>query len=243
MKLLVCSDAHGNLRALDVVLDAYRELLPCGFLFLGDAVGYGASPAECLDRLLALEGANLVMGNHDLAVLKLSERETFNADAFTALEWTVNTLHGKYDDHLVDRFDMTVECSEYLAAHGSPLFPDDFSYLTSIYGAEKVFQKRDFSLCFVGHTHVPMVYNHIGGQKSPEPGKPFTLDPSGRYIINPGSVGQPRDGDKRASFMILDTAEGTVTLHRLEYDIEAAAKDILEAGLPERFAERLFMGR
>ena len=243
MKLLICSDVHGNIRALDAVLDAYRDFLPCGFLFLGDAVGYGAHPRECLDRLLALPGASLVMGNHDLAVLSLNERKTFNTDAFTALEWTVNRLDGKYNDPLVKNFEMLIEDSEYLAAHGSPLFPEEFPYLTTIYETEKVFQKFDFSLCFVGHTHVPMVYTYIGGPKSPEPGKPFALDPSGRYIINPGSVGQPRDGDNRASFMILDPDEGTVTLHRLVYNIEAEAKDIKAAGLPERFAERLFRGR
>lgn len=242
MKLLVCSDVHGNIRALDAVLDAYSDLLPCGFLFLGDAVGYGAHPDQCLDRLLAISGARLVMGNHDRAILDLTYTAAFNAKATTAIEWTVDRLKGKYDDSLADRFEMTVECDEYLAAHGSPLYPEEFFYIDSIYPAERVFQKFDFSLCFVGHTHVPIVYNQIGGPKRPKPGKPFDLDPSGRYIINPGSVGQPRDRDNRASFMVFDPDEGTVTLHRREYDIEAEAKNIIEAGLPERSAERLFTG-
>jgi diadenosine tetraphosphatase ApaH/serine/threonine PP2A family protein phosphatase len=242
VKVFVCSDVHGNLRALDAVLAAFSDIYPCRFLFLGDAVGYGAHPAECLDRLLAVPGGRLVMGNHDLAVLKLSERKTFNADAFTALEWTVDRLGGKYDASLVDKFEILIRGDDYFAAHGSPVFPDDFQYLTSAYQAEKVFQESEFSVCFVGHTHIPMVYTNIGGPKSLEPGKPFALDPSGRYIINPGSVGQPRDGDKRASFLVFDLDEKTVTLHRLDYDIEAEAKDIKDAGLPVRLAERLFKG-
>jgi diadenosine tetraphosphatase ApaH/serine/threonine PP2A family protein phosphatase len=242
VKLFVCSDAHGNVRALDAVLAAYMEYSPCRMLFLGDAVGYGAHPGECLDRLLALPHSNLVMGNHEQAVLDLSQKESFNSDAIAAIEWTVKELKGKYNDPLVRKFDLTVECGEFFAAHGSPIQPEEFHYIFSVLDAEKVFQRFDFSLCFVGHTHLPLVYTHIGGPKSLEPGEPFALDPSDRYIINPGSVGQPRDGDNRASFLIFDPDERTVTLHRCEYDIGAAAKDIIEAGLPERFAERLFTG-
>ena len=115
MNLLVCSDVHGNVRALDAMLAAYREFSPCRLLFLGDAVGYGAHPAACLDRLLALPRSSYVMGNHDWAILDVSEKDTFNSDAFNAIEWTVNELKGRYNDSLVKRFDMTVECGEFLA--------------------------------------------------------------------------------------------------------------------------------
>jgi diadenosine tetraphosphatase ApaH/serine/threonine PP2A family protein phosphatase len=243
VKLLVCSDVHGNVRALDAVLEVYREISPCGLLFLGDAVGYGAHPEACLDRLLALPRARLAMGNHDWAVLDLSERESFNDDALTAIEWTVSRLAGRYKEAFTRKFELRVETEDFLASHGSPLHPEEFTYIFSIYDAEDAFMAFDFSVCFVGHTHVPIVYNHIGGPKSLEPGKPFALDPSDRYIINPGSIGQPRDGDNRASFLIFDPGERIVTLHRLEYDIEAEAKDILDAGLPARFADRLFRGR
>lgn len=243
MKLFVCSDVHGNLRALDAVLSVYREHYPCRFLFLGDAVGYGAHPGECLDRLLAVPGGRLVMGNHDMAVLDRREKSSFNANAKRAIDWTIEKLAGKYDDSIYDRFELTVEGDGYLAAHGSPRYPREFTYVTDLLIAEKVFQKFDFSLCFVGHTHLPIVYTYIGGPKSLKTGETFALDPSGRYIVNPGSVGQPRDGDKRASFLIFDLDEKTITLHRLEYDIEAEAKDIKDAGLPVRFAERLFKGR
>ena len=242
MKLFICSDVHGNVRALDAVLAAYREISPCRLLFLGDAVGYGAHPDACLDRLLALPRASHVMGNHDWAVLDSSEREHFNREASAAMEWTVDILGGKYNDSFVKRFDLTVENSEFRAAHGSPVRPEEFSYIFSSLQAEEVFMAFDFSLCFVGHTHIPLVYTYMSGPKSLEPGKPFALDPSDRFIINPGSVGQPRDGDNRASFMIFDPDERTVTLHRREYDVEAEAADIIGAGLPKWFAERLSSG-
>jgi diadenosine tetraphosphatase ApaH/serine/threonine PP2A family protein phosphatase len=218
MKMFVCSDVHGNVRALDAVLAAYREISPCRLLFLGDAVGYGAHPDACLDRLLALPRSSYIMGNHDLAVLDLSEREHFHREASTAIEWTVNTLKGKYDDSYAKKFELTIENSEFRAAHGSPVDPGEFPYI------------------------FPLVYTYMSGPKSLEPGNPFALDPSDRFIINPGSVGQPRDGDNRASFMIFDPDERTVTLHRREYDIEAEANDIIGAGLPEWFARRLFSG-
>ena len=242
MKMFVCSDVHGNVRAFDAVLTAYREISPCRLLFLGDAVGYGAHPGACIDRLLALPRSSRIMGNHDWAVLDVREKESFHREAFSAIEWTVNTLKGKYNDSFVKKFELTVENREFRAAHGSPVHPEEFPYIFSVIHAEKVFSSCDFSLCFVGHTHVPLVYTYSSGPKSLEPGKPFPLDPSDRHIINPGSVGQPRDGDNRASFMIFDPEERTITLHRCEYDIEAEANDIVDAGLPEWFAERLFSG-
>jgi diadenosine tetraphosphatase ApaH/serine/threonine PP2A family protein phosphatase len=241
MKLFVCSDVHGNVRAFDAVLAAYREISPCRLLFLGDVVGYGAHPDACLDRLLALPRANLIIGNHDWAILDPQEREHFHREASDAIEWTFKTLKGKYNDALVKKFGLTIENSEFMAAHGSPINPEEFTYVT-VMNSEEVFMAFDFSICFVGHTHVPLVYTHLSGPKSLEPGKPFALDPSDRFIINPGSVGQPRDGDNRASFMIFDPDEGTVTLHRREYDVWAEADDIIEAGLPEWFGKRLISG-
>jgi diadenosine tetraphosphatase ApaH/serine/threonine PP2A family protein phosphatase len=242
MKTIVCSDVHANLRAFDAVLEVYREISPCRFLFLGDAVGYGAHPAACLDRLLALPRSRLLLGNHDWAVLDLSETEHFNDFASTAIEWTVRELKGKYNDALIKRFELTVEEKGYLAAHGSPVMPEEFNYIFSPGAAEEAFERLDFDLCFVGHTHIPIVYTYSSGPKSLEPGEPLALDPSDRYIINPGSVGQPRDGDNRASVLVFDPDAGTVTLFRREYDIEAEAADIIAAGLPGMSAERLFTG-
>jgi diadenosine tetraphosphatase ApaH/serine/threonine PP2A family protein phosphatase len=242
MKVFICSDVHGNVRALDAALAAYREFSPCRLLFLGDAVGYGAHPDACLDRLLALPRARYLLGNHDWALLDTKEKENFHREAFTAIQWTIDTLDGKYNDAIIRKFELTIEDSEFIAAHGSPLNPEEFPYIFSILHAEDVFRSMDFSLCFVGHTHVPLVYTYSSGPKSLEPGEPFILDTSDRYIINPGSVGQPRDGDNRASFMVFDPDEKSVTLLRREYDIEAAADDIISAGLPNWFADRLFSG-
>ena len=131
MKIFICSDVHGNVRALDAVLAAYREVSPCRLLFLGDAVGYGAHPDACLDRLLVLPRSSYIMGNHDWAVIDLSEREHFHREASTAIEWTVNALKGKYDDSIVKKFEMAVENREFRAAHGSPGHPEEFPYIFS----------------------------------------------------------------------------------------------------------------
>ena len=243
MKILVCSDVHGNMSALDAVLEYHESAGPCRMLFLGDAVGYGAHPDECLDRLLAVRNATMILGNHDNVVLDLAGEKTFHEGAATAIEWTVGILAGRYDKAIRERFRLIVEEDMFTASHGSPFLPGEFTYVLSYITSEEAFRECDFSLCFTGHTHVPMVYTYSSGPKSLDEGKPFALDPSDRYIINPGSVGQPRDGDNRASFIIFDPEAGSVVLRRLEYDIESEARDIRKAGLPEWFADRLHKGR
>lgn len=242
MKVFVCSDVHGNIRALDAVLAVYREHAPCRFLFLGDAIGYGAHPDACLDRLLALPRAQYLIGNHEWALLDREERLFLNDIAAQAIAWTEETLRGRYDEVLLRLFQVRVEDPRFIAAHASPDDSEAWPYLFTEYSAQPVFEKLDFDLCFVGHTHVPAVYTYSGGPKWLDPEFPFRLRPSDRYIVNPGSVGQPRDGDPRASCCVYDPDEGTVTLFRREYDVEAEADDMIAAGLPVFLARRLFAG-
>lgn len=242
MKVFVCSDVHGNVRALDAVLAVYREHAPCRLLFLGDAIGYGAHPDACLDRLLALPRAQHLLGNHEWALLDSDERVWLNDIAAEAIAWTERTLGGRYNDALLRLFRLTVTDPSFTAAHASPFQPEEWPYLHSEYSAQPVFEKVDFDLCFVGHTHIPVVYTYCGGPKSLEPETPFLLAPSDRYIVNPGSVGQPRDGDRRASCCVFDPEERTVTLYRREYDAGAEADDMIAAGLPRYLAERLYSG-
>lgn len=242
MKVFVCSDVHGNMRALDAVLGVYREHAPARLLFLGDAIGYGAHPDACLDRLLNLPRARYLLGNHEWALLDRDERVFLNDAAASAIAWTEQALGGRYNDALLRLFHLRVEDPRFIAAHASPREPSEWPYLHSEYSARPVFEAVDFELCFVGHTHIPVVYTYSGGPRSLEPEVPFRLDPSDRYIVNPGSVGQPRDGDPRASCCLFDPVERTVTLYRREYDIGAEARDIVAAGLPRFLAERLFSG-
>ena len=242
MKVLVCSDIHGNIRALEAVLAVYRKIYPCEFIFLGDAIGYGAHPDAVPDRILNLPRAVLLKGNHEQAFFDEREREEMNVLASSAIQWTEHMMGDRYDDVLMDRLQREYSDDRLIAALASPAESDGWPYIYSESSAEAVFYKIYFELCFIGHTHVPMVYTFNGGMKNIDPGEPLLLDPGERYIINPGSVGQPRDWDPRASFCVYDDEARTVTLHRREYDVEAEAEDIKKAGLPEYFGDRLLKG-
>lgn len=242
MRTFVISDVHGNIRALDAVLGVYRDISPCELLFLGDAVGYGAHPDACLDRLSALPRSTLIMGNHEWALFDPEEKMNFNELAAQAVDWSKTRLRDQHEAWILREFRIIVRRSEYCAAHASPEESSPWEYIYTESAAARIFRALDFSICFLGHTHVPMVYTYKGGPKSLEPGKPFPLDPSDRYIVNPGSVGQPRDRDHRASCLVWDGDASEITLHRVEYDVEAEAKDIEDAGLPHFFAERLKIG-
>jgi predicted phosphodiesterase len=242
LKIFICSDIHGNVRALNAVLFVYREQYPCEFLFLGDCVGYGAHPDACLDVILNLPRSRLILGNHDSALLRVSERGGLNEIAAEAIRWSETMLGGAYDDSIRRRFTLEHEDAHCLAVHASPYHPDEWPYVLSALEAEQAFFAREFGVCFVGHTHAPAAYLFGRGEQAIRERTPFSLEAGGRYLINPGSVGQPRDGDPRAACCMFDTEAGTVTLHRCAYDVEAEARDIIDAGLPKYLAERLRYG-
>jgi diadenosine tetraphosphatase ApaH/serine/threonine PP2A family protein phosphatase len=242
LKVFVCSDVHGNIRALNAAMSIYRREYPCEFLFLGDAVGYGAHPDACLDVVLGLPRAGLVLGNHDAAALPETGKPDMNSVAVEAIEWTGRRLDERYREAIRRRFRLTVEREGFIGAHGSPFRPEEWTYLVSPLEAEQAFFAGGFRVCFVGHTHTPAAFAFGRGEIPFVEGEPVALEPGERYIFNPGSVGQPRDRDPRAACLVYDEEAGTVTLRRCEYDIEAEAKDIVAAGLPAILAERLFVG-
>ncbi len=242
MKVFVCSDVHGNARALQAVLAVYRAEYPCDFLFLGDVVGYGAHPDACLDVLLNLPRARLILGNHDAALLDRRLRADLNDIAAEAIGWSERMLPRDYIDAIRRRFAMQHEHPEYFAVHSSPSHPEEWPYIFCEMDADTAFRARDFALCFVGHTHVPALYGFDGGETILSEGEPLRLEPRNRYVVNPGSAGQPRDGDPRASCCVLDTDAGTITLHRCEYDVAAEAQDIYDAALPRYLGQRLLHG-
>ena len=242
MKIFVCSDIHANLRALEAVLEVYRSIYPCSFLFLGDCIGYGSHPDDCLDRILRLSNARYVMGNHEQAFLDNRRRADMSEFAAETLNWSEGVLEGRYDEAFKERFRMKIANDLFCAVHGSPCAPEEWCYLNSSYDARDAFLSNDFHLCFVGHTHVPSVFTESSEQLFLEEGALLRLEEEKRYIVNPGSVGQPRDGNPKASFCIFDPMDGTISFHRCHYDTKGEARDIIKAGLPAYLGERLVEG-
>ncbi|HSG27293.1 MAG TPA: metallophosphoesterase, partial [Candidatus Krumholzibacterium sp.] len=183
MRLFVCSDIHGNLRAFDAVLSVYREEGPFEFLFLGDAVGYGAHPDAVLDRLLNLPRATLLLGNHEWALLERLERGDMNELAARAIAWTEVALKGRYDKDLIKRFSLSGGDGRYRADHATPMGRGYWEYIYSMYDAEEIFDNYDDRLCFIGHTHVPIVYNSKGETLQVEDGTVVPMEPGVRYVV------------------------------------------------------------
>jgi len=247
VRIAIISDVHANLAALEAVLrhaEAQKALdaLWC----LGDTVGYGPQPRECLARLRELATV-LLVGNHDLAAIGQLSTEDFNPAAAAAARWTARQLTDA-DREFIARLPQVVEEDDFTMVHGTLRWPV-WEYLYSYDAAQAHLQRQKTPFGLVGHTHVPMLV--VEDERYPygcelfylEDGATVRLNPSRRLVINPGGVGQPRDGDPRASYAIYDTEEGTVTIHRVEYDIAATQRLMAEAGLPRWLIERLALGR
>jgi len=240
MKLAIVSDIHGNLEALDTVLADLERRKPEAIFCLGDFVGYGASPNECIDRVRPLiEGA--VMGNHDDAAIGRTALEGFNHEAARAARWTTEALTREHHDYLAS-LPMQLEWHGARVVHATPSEPEAWHYVLS--PAEADFEMLHFTgpLCFIGHSHYPGTFASHGTRSLYTRQPKVTLEPGLRYIVNVGSVGQPRDGDPRAAYLTWDDATGELEHIRLEYDVEGAAARIRAAGLPAFLAERLRWG-
>lgn len=239
MRIAVLSDIHGNLVALDAVLAA---LQPYDAVWqLGDIVGYGPQPDEVVARLAA-EKAVGVRGNHDAAALGELALEDFNDDARAAVEWTADRIRPATRDWLA-QLSQRREEGQFTLVHGSPRDPT-WEYIFSLGTARPNFAAYDTLYCLVGHTHVPLVVRQDGARLEPvlpDDGDTLVLDER-RAIINPGSVGQPRDGDPRASAMVVDTGQNVVEWRRVEYSIGDVQSLMRAARLPRRLIKRLEAG-
>jgi predicted phosphodiesterase len=243
MRILIVSDIHANLIALERVI---AHAGPFDRVWcLGDVVGYGPEPNACIEKLRSFDLLCLA-GNHDWAVLDKLDLEEFNPDARRAAIWTREQLSVRNLDWLhalPERVPTQLE--KFTLIHGSPRYPI-WEYVLTPAVARLNFDHFDTPICLVGHTHVPVVYRYFANERraTAEPlieNAPLAIA-NGRMMINPGSVGQPRDGDPRSAYAMLDTDAQTLTPYRVEYDIAATQKKMEQAQLPPRLIARLSYG-
>lgn len=243
---LILSDIHANLHALRGVLKFARRRRIERFVFLGDLVGYGAQPNEVLDEVRALPNAWFIRGNHDRACAFDDGDPYFSPPARMAAAWTREHLLPHHRDFLQGLPSQMLPVAEdYVIAHGTP--GDEDAYLLQGRDALLAFQVFEGPLCFFGHTHLPGLFELEASEgllafHPLKAGEWRSLRPGCRYLINPGSVGQPRDRDPRLSFLAYDRRRRRVKLHRLEYDHAGAAAEIRAAGLHPALADRLAIG-
>lgn len=239
MRYLILSDIHANRAALDAVLaDASGQY--DGILNLGDVVGYGPDPNYVADVCRTFS-APTVRGNHDKAAVGLIDLEWFNAAARASAEWTSRTLTSENAAWLAGLPSGPVHIDGFSLVHGSPV--DEDEYITGGPEAREAAAGSDANLSFFGHTHVQGGFevHRTGGVRMVGPGS-VVIDESSTWLINPGSVGQPRDGDPGAAWAVYDTAHRTVELHRTPYDVLDTVRRIVDAGLPEILGLRLYRG-
>jgi diadenosine tetraphosphatase ApaH/serine/threonine PP2A family protein phosphatase len=247
MRYAIISDIHANLEALEAVL-ADAQSYTDTFICLGDIVGYNANPNECL-KLTQDMCSLIVVGNHDQAAVGIRPYDDFNEYAAEAIKWTSNQLTPAGRTYLQSLPRTATFGKSWLAAHGSPRDTDEYLLYTTQFRASFVYlqqQTPEVHCCFVGHTHLPMIWSCTpeGGVSAVDmPSLTMTLDPGCRYIVNPGSVGQPRSGNSAATYVLLDDETRTVEFRFITYDIDAAQEKIYDAGLPLYLAERLAEGR
>jgi len=247
MRYLVISDIHANLEAFETVM---AEAKPIGYdkvLLLGDLVGYGADPNAICDRVRAMQPDALIRGNHDKVGSGVESPEGFNAVARNAIRWTYDNLSKENRDWLAALPEGPMIVDDMIEiCHGTPF--DEDAYVFDDLDALRAMHAARRPLCLFGHTHV-QVGHYLSrdqfGLATADDQRPLTipLDEANRYLVNPGSVGQPRDGDPRAGFAIVDTTARAVTIYRVEYPIAKAQARILEEGLPDVLAQRLALGR
>jgi predicted phosphodiesterase len=243
MRIAVISDVHSNLLALDAVLAQAGAV--DAVWHLGDIVGYGPEPDAVVERLAAV-GAIGVRGNHDAAACGGTEIEWFNPEARSAMEWTRGVIALSTRAWLATLPERRT-LMDFTLVHGSGRDPT-WEYVTTPTAARSSLAAMDTTHGINGHTHIPVAFVVAGdrvGRVGPGPGADETaisLAAGGRILLNPGSVGQPRDGDPRASYLILDTDSGTATWQRVPYDFAAVGQAMRAAGLPARLAERLRHG-
>jgi predicted phosphodiesterase len=247
LRYLILSDIHSNDEALSAVLSRVRRKKYDKVVVLGDFVGYGADPNKVIDRLRQLRREKLMIrGNHDKVVVGADSGDLFNSIALYAARWTEERLSPGNRRFLeaLPRGPVLVD-GDFAICHGSPR--DEDAYIFSDFDAYVNFRELGWKVCFFGHSHIPSVFtletDAIRVELLRRERSRLVLDPSRRYLINPGSIGQPRDRNPHAAYAIFDAAERVVVFDRVPYDVTGARRKILKAGLPAMLGDRLPLGQ
>lgn len=240
MRYAIIADIHANLEALQVVLEDAKKQNVTHYACLGDVVGYNANPKECLDIVRGM-GMPCVKGNHDEMCSEDADLEGFNPHAAEAVNWTRAQLSPE-DRNWLKELKYFRLVASFSIVHATLDGPQRWGYVFDKLAAAASFTYQNTSVCFFGHTHVPVAFIRDSMVRGGTYSK-FKVEPGRKYFVNVGSVGQSRDGVPKATYVVYDLQEGSIELRRLDYDMETAQKKILDAGLPPRLAERLAQGR
>ncbi len=243
MRYGLFSDVHSNLEAMTVVADALKNEGVQDYLCMGDLIGYYANPVETLDLIDSLKCWKTVLGNHDAGCIGKTDISKFSGPAADAIRWTQKQLK-PHHFAMLNSLRYREEIGEIQLVHSSPFQSEEWHYLTKLEEIERNFRYFQGFICFFGHVHKPFIAEQkIDGTVKILDTMEATLDKDCRYIVNVGSVGQPRDGNPKTAYVVYDSDTKHIAIRRLDYDHETTAKKTLAAGLSEYLAHRLVTGK
>jgi predicted phosphodiesterase len=242
MRYGIFSDIHANLEALEAAMSAFKREAIDRYFCAGDLVGYGANPKECIEKVESFTGA-VVAGNHDWASIGLFSENYFNANAKDAIFWTRKNLDDE-SRYFLGSLKLVYKNEDFTLVHGTLDNPGAFDYMADSYTAGETFRVMETDICFIGHTHVAGIFTKGQDERIYyQEQESVYIKENDKYIVNLGSIGQPRDGDPRACYCTYDTDKKEVRIKRADYDTQAARRKIISAGLPQFLGDRLLIGQ
>jgi predicted phosphodiesterase len=242
MRYGILSDIHSNLEALEAVIEVYKNESIDKYLCVGDVVGYASNPNECIEKI-SLFCMITVAGNHDWGCVNLFPVDYFNPDAKEAIFWTRKKLD-ENNRYYLKALKLVYKNEDLTLVHGTLDKPQDFNYMTDEHVARGTFRLLETSICFVGHSHVAGIFIQDKKERIHYSEDAYVdIKEENKYIVNVGSVGQPRDGKSQAAYCIYDTDKKQIQIKRINYDIQTTRKKIINLGLPTFLGDRLIIGR
>ena len=242
MRYAILGDIHANLEALESVLARLEQEKPDRYICVGDIVGYGADPSACIKKIKGLKDCLTTGGNHDYATADIVNTDFFNQYARESIRWTKQQL-ALDEIKFLFQLKLVQRVSDITIVHSSPYRPEIFDYLQASYDIQLGFNNLETPLCFIGHSHAPAAFSSQNGVISYITEPYIQVNHNDKFIINVGSIGQPRDNNPAAAYAIYDEEACEVCIKRVEYDVQKAADKIIQARLPNVLAKRLSCGR